>query len=88
MSNKGQYSHSGNWIVYPTSVKVKLYPNLVFNDLTLESNVPFTWYHIISLFGKYKFYQISPNLTYKAIIKTDDSRRKGIYLIFVYDRMD
>ena len=86
--NKGQYSHSANWVVYPTSAKVKLYPNPVLNDFTIESNVPFTWYHIISFFGKSEFYQTFPNLTYKAIIKTDDTWHKGIYLIFVYDRYD
>ena len=80
MSNKGQYSHSENWVVYSASAKVKLDQNSVFNDLTLESNVIFTWHHIISLFGKSEFYQTFPNLTYKAIIKTDDTRLFDICL--------
>ncbi|WP_255410584.1 leucine-rich repeat protein [Apibacter sp. wkB309] len=83
--NKGKDNHSEKWMVYPANASIKLYPNPVLYNLTLESNIPFKWYHIVSLFGKSEFYQTFPDHTYKAIIKTNNSWNKGIYLIFIYD---
>ena len=83
--NKGKYNHSEKWMVYPANASIKLYPNPVLYNLTLESNIPFKWYHIVSLFGKSEFYQTFPDHTYKAIIETNNSWNKGIYLIFIYD---
>ncbi|MCX8677498.1 MULTISPECIES: leucine-rich repeat protein [unclassified Apibacter] len=83
--NKGKDNHSEKWMVYPANAYIKLYPNPVLYNLTLESNIPFKWYHIVSLFGKSEFYQTFPDHTYKAIIKTNNSWNKGIYLIFIYD---
>ncbi|WP_303839047.1 leucine-rich repeat protein [Apibacter mensalis] len=83
--NKGNDSHSEKWMVYPANANIKLYPNPVLYNLTLESNIPFKWYHIVSLFGKSEFYQTFPDHTYKAIIETNNSWNKGIYLIFIYD---
>ena len=83
--NSGKDIHSQKWVIYPPTAQIKLYPNPVLYNLTLESNIPIKWYHIVSLFGKSEFYEIFPENTYKTIIKTNNSWNKGIYLIFIYD---
>ena len=84
--NYGTGIYSEKWTVDPRAAEVKLYPNPVSSNFTIESNIPIKRYHINSIYGgNYIDNRTLPNKTNKLNISANNSWQKGIYLIYIYD---